>query len=368
MALKNPDKDGAIITKLKSTVLCTQLKLSQLRPHKPSKVTKAVSKGQKKAEHKSKELVEQLSMLEGGPRPRPSSPQNPPNKTPHIPLQGPSALTAHDFEIGGTLGKGKFGHVYLARHLATDYICALKVISKAQCSTEKEEHLIRREMEVHQNLAHKNILKMLSWFHDAKSIYLVLEYAAGGSLFSRLKKQAGGRFDEHTAAQYIAQMAEALRYMHNKNIIHRDIKPENILLGLHQEIKLADFGYSVHSESGFRSTVCGTMDYVSPEMMLMMLKPRKSKEYYTKSIDQWSMGVLAYELLVGRPPFEAKNMMVTQKRIAKYKGKGIKFPKHVSEEARSLIYALLDVDAEKRMLLDDIFVHPWIVRHVEKPA
>lgn len=99
-------------------------------------------------------------------------------------------------------------------------------------------------------------------------------------------------------------MAMALRYMHSKNIIHRDIKSENILVGLHSEIRLADFGYRVHSESGLRSTVCGTLDYLSPEVALMMLKPGKSEEYYTKAIDQWSLGVLMYELLVGRPLFE----------------------------------------------------------------
>jgi aurora kinase len=246
-------------------------------------------------------------------------------------------LTTLHFEVGGTLGCGKFGCVYLARHLATNYICALKIISKAQAITQKEEMLIRRELEVHQNLAHKNILKLLSWFHDEKSIYLVLEFAPGGNLYSKLKKQPKGRFTEHVTAQYVAQIASALRYMHNKNIMHRDIKPENILLGLHAEIKLADFGYSVHSDSGFRSTVCGTLDYLSPEVAVMTLKPGMSDEWYTKAIDQWSLGVLTYELLVGRPPFEMKNGEKTKKKIAGFKGRGLKFPGHVSKGAEELV-------------------------------
>lgn len=247
------------------------------------------------------------------------------------------SLTAHDFEVGATLGRGKFGRVYLARHLATNYICALKIISKAQASTQEEEKLIRREVEIHQNLAHKNILRLLSWFHDENSIYLVLEFAPGGSLFSRLKKQPKSRFTEHQTAIYIAQIASALRYMHSKNIMHRDIKPENILLGFHSEIKLADFGYSVHSESGHRSTICGTLDYLSPEVAVMILKPGMSVGWYTKAIDQWSLGVLMYELLVGRPPFEMKDTKSTQKKIANFKGKGIKFPGHVSQGAEELI-------------------------------
>jgi aurora kinase len=317
--------------------------------------------------------VERLSAIEGSSSSRSSSakatpdtsPQPIPDATPHIPLQGPSPHTPRDFEVGGSLGGGKFGRVYLARHINTDYICALKIISKAQCSNEEEERLIRREIEVHQNLAHKNILKLLSWFHDDKSIYLVLEYAPGGSLYSRLQKQPHGRFEERTAAQYVAQMAEALRYMHSKNIIHRDIKPENILLGLHQEIKLADFGYSVHSESGFRSTVCGTLDYLSPEVAVMMLKPNEAPEYYTEAVDQWSLGILMYELLVGRAPFEMKDMAETQKKIARYKGKGVKFPGYVSGEARDLMLALLNMEAEKRMGFEEVLGHDWVVKNLE---
>ncbi|KAL6707224.1 spindle assembly checkpoint kinase [Coniothyrium glycines] len=278
------------------------------------------------------------------------------------------SVSAKDFEIGGRLGHGKYGRVYLARHLATNYVCALKVISKAQCATEGEEGLIRRELETHQNLVHKNILKFIAWFHDDRSMYLVLEFAPGGSLYSRLKKQPKFRFDERTTAQYIAQTAEALRYMHSKNIMHRDIKPENILLGLYDEIKLADFGYSVHTTSGSRSTICGTLDYLSPEVALMMLKPGKSPEFYTKAIDLWSLGVLMYELLVGRPPFERKNGAATRKKIANFKGNGLKFPGHVSLPAEELIQQMLNFDAEQRLSLDDVLAHPWIVHHVGNPA
>jgi aurora kinase len=185
-------------------------------------------------------------------------------------------------------------------------------------------------------------------------------------LFTRLKKQKKGRFDEHTAAQYVAQVADALRYMHAKNILHRDSKPENILLGLHNEIKLADFGYSVHSESGFRSTVCGTLDYLSPEVAVMMLRPGKSKEFYTKAIDQWSLGVLMYELVVGKAPFEMKSGVKTQKKIARFKGKGIKFPSHVSKDAEALIRELLNMDAEERLGFEGVLEHPWVVRYTEK--
>jgi aurora kinase len=294
--------------------------LHTLRRSATGKITKITAKSKQATEpERLKRVIERLSAIEDSSssgltstKPTPdTSPQSIPDTTPHIPPQGPSTLTPCDFEVGGSLEKGKFSRVYLARHIDTNYICVLKIMSKAQCSNEEEEHRVRREIEVHQNLAHKNILKLLSWFHDSASIHFVLEYAPGGRLYSRLKKQPHGRFDERTAAQYVAQMAEALRYMHSKNIIHRDIKPENILFELHQEIKLTDFGYSVHSESGFQSTVCGTLDYLSPEVAVMMLKPGESQEYYAKAIDQWSLGILMYEMLVGRAPFEMKDMAET---------------------------------------------------------
>ncbi|ORY08915.1 kinase-like domain-containing protein [Clohesyomyces aquaticus] len=253
-----------------------------------------------------------------------------------LPLGASSELRIDHFEIGGPLGRGKFGQVFLARHRPTNYICALKYLSKVHVSGEKEERLVRRELEIHQNVTHPNILHFLSWFHDEKNVYLVLEYACGGNLFHHLRKQPNFRFTENVAAEYVAQMAEALLYLHTKNIMHRDIKPENILLGLHGEIKLADFGYSIHSVSGLRSTVVGTLDYLSPEVAMMLINPGKKHEFYTKAIDQWSVGVLAFELLTGKPPFEMKSRKATEKKIAYFKNK-VRFPGHVSKTAEEFV-------------------------------
>jgi hypothetical protein len=147
---------------------------------------------------------------------KPSNIDETPAPTPTCP-----ALHLTHFSIGRPLGKGKYGQVYLAKHHATNYICALKMINKASIRRCEEERLVRREIEVHQNLAHPNILRLLGWFHDDERIYLVLEYAPGGSLFQALRGQPGGRFREEVAARYLAQMALALRYMHGKNIMHR---------------------------------------------------------------------------------------------------------------------------------------------------
>jgi aurora kinase len=188
----------SICTNTTRQIISTNLSLSIFRKSEQTKVTKPALKSKTVAEREHfKRVAQRLSAIEGSPRSSSSPQQALSSSDGHTLLQSPSTLTALDFEIGGTLGKGKFGRVYLARHLATNYICALKIISKAQCTNEEEERLIRRELEVHQNLTHENILKLLSWFHDNVSIYLVLEYAPGGSLYSRLKKQPKARCAIH---------------------------------------------------------------------------------------------------------------------------------------------------------------------------
>ena len=91
-------------------------------------------------------------------------------------------------------------------------------------------------------------------------------------------------------------MADALSYLHSKHVIHRDIKPENLLLGIKGELKIGDFGWSVHAPGNRRQTLCGTLDYLPPEMV--------AGEQHGEAVDLWALGVLAYEFLEGVPPFE----------------------------------------------------------------
>ncbi|KAI1496322.1 kinase-like protein [Biscogniauxia marginata] len=214
----------------------------------------------------------------------------------------------------------------------------------------------QREIEIQSNLRHPNTLKLYGHFHDSKRIFLILEFAGRGELYRHLRKEA--RFPEWKAAQYIAQMANALRYLHRKHVIHRDIKPENILVGIHGEIKISDFGWSVHAPSCRRKTYCGTLDYLPPETIM----PRNADKSYDEKVDLWSLGVLAYEFLAGEAPFEDTPVMTTR-RIARG---GMKVPSFVSAEATNLIKRLLVVDPEKRLSLDQVQKHPWIVKHCQR--
>uniref|UniRef100_A0A0K0EZF3 Aurora kinase n=1 Tax=Strongyloides venezuelensis TaxID=75913 RepID=A0A0K0EZF3_STRVS len=257
-------------------------------------------------------------------------------------------LRLSSFQIGRPLGKGKFGNVYLARTKKEHFICALKILFKNQVTKCDVEHQVGREIEIHGHLRHPNILRMYNWFDDEKRIFLVLEYAAKGELYKELKKC--GKFDEIRSAKYILQMADALSYCHSKNVIHRDLKPENILIDITGDLKLADFGWSVHTPSSDRKTQCGTIYYLPPEVVLGLS--------YDHNVDNWSLGVLCYEFLHGKPPFEADDNNACFHKIvsAVYTCND-----DISSGAKSLISRLLDRIPKKRMQLKDVLRDPWVL-------
>ena len=271
-----------------------------------------------------------------------------------LPLSGRAQTkvwSLDDFEIGRPLGTGKFGRVYLAREKRTKFIVGLKVLNKSQLQKAGIEHQLRREIEIQSHLRHPHIIRMYGYFYDQTRIYLIIEYAARGELFKILKDCE--RFDEETSARYIVQMCDAINYCHSKHVIHRDIKPENILVGLDGELKIADFGWSVHAPSSRRTTLCGTLDYLPPEMI-------EGKDH-DASVDIWSLGVLLYEFLVGAPPFEEARQRDTCRRI---RDVDLKFPSFVSPLARDLVTRFLQHDPQKRIALDQVRKHPWIVQQL----
>lgn len=257
-----------------------------------------------------------------------------------------------NFDIGRSLGRGRFGNVYLAREKESKFVVALKVLFKQQIRESNVEHQVRREIEIQSHLRHPHILRLYGYFHDDSRIYLILEYAPKGTLFEEMKIQPQKRFDERRTAIYIKSLASALQYLHVRDVIHRDIKPENLLLGNNGDLKIADFGWSVHEPNSMRTTLCGTLDYLPPEMV--QGKP------HTKNVDLWSLGVLCYELLVGRAPFLAASYDDTYKKITKV---DYKLPIHVSKAAGHFMSKLLILNPQLRLPLEQVLLHPWILAY-----
>ncbi|XP_028261981.1 aurora kinase A [Parambassis ranga] len=287
---------------------------------------------------------------------KPERPQSKPARSEHTDASvSKKRWNLENFDIGRPLGKGKFGNVYLARERQTKFILALKVLFKKQLEKAGVEHQLRREVEIQSHLRHPNILRLYGYFHDASRVYLILEFAPKGELFGEL--QRCGSFPENRSATYIMELADALNYCHTKKVIHRDIKPENLLLGANGELKIADFGWSVHTPSSRRSTLCGTLDYLPPEMI--------EGKTHDEKVDLWSLGVLCYEFLVGKPPFEAKTHEDTYRRISRVE---YTYPpqSNISAGAKDLIARLLKHNPMHRLPIHGVLSHPWVVEYSTK--
>ena len=208
---------------------------------------------------------------------------------------------------------------------------------------------LKRELELQSHLSHPNILKLLAYFEDKDRVFLVVEFAKKGELFALL--QSAVRFDEARASRYIKSTALALEYCHSMNCLHRDLKPENILIDHNDQVKLADFGWGIHTIKK-RKTYCGTLDYLCPEIV--------EKNYYDGSVDRWCLGVLTYELTTGGPPFQSADRDETFRKIVSL---DFKFPSYLSEECKDFIRHLIVRDPAQRMTFSQCLKHPWITKY-----
>ena len=256
------------------------------------------------------------------------------------------------------LGSGSFGRVFLVTHNETKKLYALKVIDKRKLLVSYGKlDIIYNEINIHSKLDHENIIKLYNVHEDTENINIIMEYAQNGNLFELLSKEKNG-FSEYKAFEYFIQVVNAVYYLHNNNIIHRDIKPENILIGDDNKIKLCDFGWAKELTLENRSTFCGTVEYMAPEIV--------DNENYDYSVDIWSLGILLYELLYGHSPFKANN---TKNIILNIKSHELIYDdknKNVSNSCKDLIKKLLNNNPQKRYKIKDILEHPFIKKHSER--
>lgn len=210
---------------------------------------------------------------------------------------------------------------------------------------------LKLEIKVHNTLRHAHIVRFFDCLQVGYRVYTLLEYAANGCLFFYINSRTG--LPEHIALRFLRQTALAVQHLHDKSIIHRDIKPENLLLDQDFNVKLCDFGWAtqVEADRGFKTSICGTYEYMSPEIVF--------ERVHTAKTDIWCLGVLFYEMLHGKPPFKAGDFEGIRKE---FEEKRIEISSHFSAEAKALLKMLLEPDPRRRPDIAQVLQHPALAR------
>lgn len=251
-------------------------------------------------------------------------------------------MCADDFEPLRCLGKGAFGTVHLVKQAATGKLFAQKQFKKASLTVHKRLiEQTRTERNILESInRHAFVVKLYYAFQDHEKLYLILEYAQGGELFTHLAMER--MFTEEVASFYMAEMVLALEHLHqNVRVIYRDLKPENCLLDAEGHLLLTDFGLSkVALEDGEdrANSVLGTIEYMAPEVI--------EGKNYDFSVDWWSLGAIGFDLLTGSPPFGGNNHAKIQQNILKQK---LQLPYFLGPDAKDLLTRLLRKEPSKRL-------------------
>ncbi|XP_061784867.1 serine/threonine-protein kinase PLK2b [Nerophis lumbriciformis] len=252
---------------------------------------------------------------------------------------------------GKVLGKGGFAKCYEMTDLSTSKVYAAKIIPHARVSKPHQREKIDREIELHRALHHKHIVHFYHHFEDKENIYILLEYCSRKSLAHILK--ARKVLTEPEVRYYLRQIVSGLKYLHEQEILHRDLKLGNFFVSESMELKVGDFGLAakLEPEGNRRKTICGTPNYLSPEVL--------NKQGHGCESDIWALGCVMYTMLLGRPPFETTNLKETYRciREARYS-----LPSSLSPQAKQLIAGLLAKIPNERPNLDHILRHDFFTQ------
>ncbi|KAL8665137.1 MAG: hypothetical protein Q9202_002537 [Teloschistes flavicans] len=250
-------------------------------------------------------------------------------------------MTASDFEPLRCLGKGTYGTVLLVKQARSGRLFAQKQFRKASLTLKQQLiEQTKTERAILESInRHPYVVKLFYAFQDQEKLYLILEYAQGGELFTRMLTE--GMFPEQTAAFYMAEMVLALDHLHHTvGVVYRDLKPENCLLDADGHLLLTDFGLSKVAIDGdyHCRSMTGTLEYMAPEVI--------QQRDYGPEIDWWSFAVLGYEMLAGASPFHAQNDAKIQEKIIKTK---LVLPFFMSLDAKDLLTRLLRKKPKERL-------------------
>ena len=269
-------------------------------------------------------------------------------------------MSLEDFIFGKELGKGSFGTVSIVTRREDGKIYAMKRVYISSLS-DKDKKSSLNEIRILSSLNHRNIIGYKEAFFDeqSKTLNIVMEYAEEGDIEKKVKENLKRRlrFKEETIWEWLIQILEGLKYLHDNNIMHRDLKCANIFIAKNGILKLGDLNVSIIAKMGMAKTQTGTPYYCSPEIW-------NDRPYNYKS-DIWSVGCIIYELCQLHPPFRGTNL----RDLARNVNRGYYLPissSYYSNELSQIISIMLVVDSNRRASTDELLLHPILQKKIQK--
>jgi len=261
---------------------------------------------------------------------------------------------------GKKIGKGTFGTVYESKNIIFNNKVAMKIIPK---DYHMDNLLIKNEIDILKKLSHPNIVRIYEFYESNNCFYIINEFCPEGELYDYINNS---KLNEQQLAVIFYQVFSGLKYLHENNILHRDLKPENILISKKEKdllddeeyfwIQIIDFGTAkIFENDKNENSIVGSAYYIAPEVL--------NKDYNEKC-DTWSVGVILYMFLVGRPPFNGKDNVEIVESI-KTKNYDENNPKLLtrSPEVRDLIKHLIEKDVNKRLSAKEALNHEWFKKY-----